>query len=66
MTKSLYDQMRGRFKGGELFRKEEDRLQPKYPWDYVENVSIGYPEYLHVKTVLLQICCSTVDIPRHH
>ena len=29
MTKSLYDQMRGRFKGGELFRKEEDRLQPK-------------------------------------
>ena len=35
------------FKGGELFRKEEDRLQPKVdvlyntqlnPWDYVENV----------------------------
>ena len=47
MSKSIYDQMRNRFKGGELFRKEEDRLQPKVdilyndqlnPWDYVENV----------------------------
>ena len=47
LSKTLYDQMRNRFQGGELFRKEEDRLQPKVdilyddqlnPWDYVENV----------------------------
>ena len=46
LSKTLYDQMRNRFQGGELFRKEEDRLQPKVdvlyntqlnPWDYVEN-----------------------------
>ena len=46
MSKSIYDQMRNRLKGGELFRSEEDRLQPKVdilynrqlnPWDYVEN-----------------------------
>jgi hypothetical protein len=46
MSKSIYDQMRNRFKAGELFRQEEDRLQPKVdilyntklnPWDYVEN-----------------------------
>ena len=47
LSKSLYDQMRNRFQGGELFRKEEDRMKPKRdilydtqlnPWDYVENV----------------------------
>ena len=46
MSKSIYDQMRNRLKGGELFRPEDDRLQPKVdilyntqlkPWDYVEN-----------------------------
>ena len=46
MSKSVYDQMRNRLQGGELFRSEEDRLQPKVdilyntqlsPWDYVEN-----------------------------
>ena len=46
LTKSLYDQMRNRFKGGELLRSDEDRLQPRVdvlyndqlsPWDYVEN-----------------------------
>ena len=44
ITKSLNDQMRNRFQGGELFRSEEDRLQPVRdtlygteitPWDYV-------------------------------
>ena len=49
LSKTLYDQMRNRFQGGELFRKEEDRLQPKVdilyddqldPWDYVETLSI--------------------------
>ena len=47
ISKSIYDQMRNRLKGGELFRPEDDRLQPKVdilyntqlkPWDYVENV----------------------------
>ena len=46
ISKSIYDQMRNRLKGGELFRDEDDRLQPKVdilyntqlkPWDYVEN-----------------------------
>ena len=46
MSKSIYDQTRNRLQGGELFRNEEDRLQPKVdilyntklkPWDYVEN-----------------------------
>ena len=46
ISKSIYDQMRNRLKGGELFRPEDDvynwvgilyNTQLK-PWDYVENV----------------------------
>ena len=45
--KNLEEQMRARFSGGELFREESDRLQPKIdvlyneqlsPWDFMQQV----------------------------
>ena len=45
--KTLDEQLRARFSGGELFREESDRLQPKIdvlyndqmsPWDFMQQV----------------------------
>ncbi len=71
MSKSIYDQMRNRLKGGELFRNEEDRLQPKVDilyntqlsaWDYVENainrvspIDINIREHVHLWTFILTV-----------
>ena len=82
MSKSIYDQMRNRFKAGELFRAEEDRLQPKVdilyntqlsPWDYVENainmvspIDINLREERPAMDILLNSGYPTAIISNQH
>ena len=82
MSKSIYDQMRNRFKAGELFRQEEDRLQPKVdilyntklnPWDYVENavnmvspINISLREDRPAMDILLNSGYPTAIISNQH